>query len=134
MLKIVKVVCPHCHGQEEFKIGTSYRDSKYNLLNQKNEICVINKVKDKKEKEKIRSILKHGGELMDGYGYKLYTCKECNFLCSEYYFDIRIGHDKYVPEYFCPSCKKTLERLDDKKMVDYTCPSCHKESMNYIQM
>lgn len=131
MEKNIKIMCPECDHEETFKIGMSFLDSKYNLLSTKKENCILNRIEEQ-DKTKVLSIMKHGGELDDGYGYELYYCNNCHYVYNKYSFCIGIGKDKYTSSYTCPVCTMKLEKLDKTKMIDYKCKHCKKESMIYI--
>ena len=131
-MKNIIIKCPVCDYTKQLSVGTSYLDSKYNLLNEKNENCILNQVTSEKEKNKIRSIIKHGGELKDHYGYKLYYCASCHHIYSKYYFSLGISHDQYIASYNCPVCKKQMQLLKQDQMIDYNCEKCQQDSMMYI--
>ncbi len=131
MEKKVNILCPLCNHEEEFKIGTSFLDSKYNLLNKKKDNCILNKV-EKEDKNEVLSIMKHGGELEDNYGYELYYCNNCHYIYNQYSFCIKVGNDKYTATYTCPICNLKLEKIEKNVMISYKCNHCKRESMIYI--
>lgn len=131
-MKNIIIKCPVCNHIQTLSVGTSYLDSKYNLLNEKNANCILNQIDNEKEKNKIKSIIKHGGELNDHYGYKLYYCDTCHHIYSKYFFSLGISHDQYMSKYECPVCNKELKQLNQDQMIDYNCEKCHNDSMIYI--
>lgn len=132
MEKNITVLCSECGYNETYRTGTNFLDSKYNLLNKKKDNCILNQV-DEEDKKKILSIMKHGGELKDHYGYELYYCDNCHYLYSKFSFCIEIGNDKYVSSYKCPTCNLSLHKIDTSKMIEYKCNHCKKDSMIYIE-
>ncbi len=128
----MKVLCPECGDQEVFKIGTSFLDSKYNLLNLKSDHCIIHFIEEEKDKEKIKSIIKHGGEIANHYGYTLYYCNNCHYLYSKFSFRVGIGKEQYEAHYSCPNCHLDLVEANRNNMITYKCKNCKKDSMIYI--
>lgn len=127
----VNVICPNCSYEEKFKLGDANIDSKYSLLHSHDEDGILNKV-DKEEQEKIKSIVKHGGILQNGYGYKVYMCNKCHYIYNRYYFDIKISNDRYESNYKCPICRGRLQVVDLSSMVEFKCKKCKKDVMTYI--
>ena len=112
MEKNMKVLCPECGDQEVFKIGTSFLDSKYNLLNLKSDHCIIHFIEEEKDKEKIKSIIKHGGEIANHYGYTLYYCNNCHYLYSKFSFRVGIGKEQYDSiNHDCMELRKMLTSI-----------------------
>ena len=131
MEKKVNILCSLCKHEEEFKIGTSFLDSKYNLLNKKKDNCILNMIEEQ-DKNKVLSIMKHGGELESNYGYDLYYCNNCHYIYNKYSFCIKIGNDQYKASYTCPVCSLKLEKVKKNVMISYKCNHCKKESMIYL--
>lgn len=132
MSKFIKIKCPICEHEETFKYGYDYTDSKYNLFDLTNKNSLLSKITDKKIKERVKSFIKHGADIKDDYGFKIYICDKCNKISSEYDFTL-IGYNEiYSEEHKCNTCHNELKELNFNKMFEYNCPKCKKNSLFYL--
>ena len=95
-------------------------------------------VKSKRIKEKAFALLSQGAKPADDYGYEMYHCPKCMRLENRFYFRLKTFPGKYEPEYKCPKCKGSLQRVELKEKkdnrievvnkngskADWKCPKC----------
>ena len=75
-------------------------------------------VKDEGVAEKALSLLKEGYEPDMDYNRELYVCPECRNLSDRFFFKLRKGGERYVPDYKCPECRILLRRAILKNVLD----------------
>ncbi|WP_334352553.1 hypothetical protein [Companilactobacillus sp. HBUAS56257] len=132
--------CSKCGYGIEANTGIGMLYSEENVV--KNFLADL--IEDSKITNQAKVLLKEGNRLNENYGHAIYACPNDFYLFNKFYF--QLDPTEFVPQYPCPYCQTTLERVtfakgslgttklkfikEPKKL--WHCPKCGNEELNEI--